>query len=144
MNSDNITYIFGAGASCKSQPLVIDMKERMVCLLDLLNVECDLHQNHIHSDFKDKTNDLYIKYKPIVEEAIKHYTPDTYAKKLYLKSNSEIEIFKEFLDLYFLFEQDTEKVVYNTFPDDPYPHSPINLDDIVAFPIQKRKCSSQT
>ena len=114
MVGQNVTYILGAGASCKSQPLVSNMKERMKCLLSLLDSRTRIHENNICSTFKNKTEKLYNRYKPIVDEAIKHYTPDNYAKKLSLtKKTADLDTFKEFLNLYFLFEQDFEQ---NEFP----------------------------
>jgi hypothetical protein len=110
MHGKNVTYLLGAGASCNSQPLVSDMKKRMQILLNLLNPSCALNK-----EFKTKygdnldTNVLFKRYYPIVIDANKHYTPDTYAKKLSLTNKlSELELFKEFLILYFIFEQEND------------------------------------
>ena len=117
MGVKNVTYILGAGASCKSQPLVSDMKVRMECLLLLLDTNSKIHINHICKTFKNKTKSLYVKYNPIVKEAIKHYTPDTYVKKLSLTGKTaDLDTFKEFLNLYFLFEQDNQQITYEKFP----------------------------
>jgi hypothetical protein len=106
--TNNITYILGAGASCKALPLVSDMKPRMQILLDILNPK-----NTLNRGFKTligescNTQLLFDKYNAIIKEANKHYTPDTYAKKLWLTGKTnELIIFKEFLNLYFIFEQD--------------------------------------
>lgn len=116
MNQKKITYILGAGASCKSQPLVSNMKIRMESLMDLLNPESEIHQKLINPKFKNRTSALYRKYTNIVQETLQHYTPDTYAKKLFLtKETEKLETLKEFLNLYFLFEQDISQEVYDTF-----------------------------
>jgi hypothetical protein len=121
MGTKNITYILGAGASYYSQPLVYNMKERMLSLLELLNPNSRLHQEYIAHNLKGGTQLLYDKYENILKEAVKHYTPDTYAKKLHLTGGkTKLEILKEFLNLYFLFEQDFIKDAYNVFPNDPY------------------------
>lgn len=119
------TYILGAGASCYSQPLVYNMKERMLSLLELLNPESRLHKKYITNRLKGQTQLLYNKYENILKEAVKHYTPDTYAKKLHLTSEkTKLALLKEFLNLYFLFEQDFIKDAYNIFPEDPYKNGP--------------------
>lgn len=109
-----ITFLLGAGASCKSQPLVSDMKDRMNQLLFLLD---PLNGTSFDSTLRDRTGVLFNKYNPIIAEANKHYTVDTYAKKLWLVGDSEkLAVLKEFLNLYFLFEQDSSKTVYVKFP----------------------------
>ena len=106
----NITYLLGAGASCKAMPLVSDMKERMVSLYHMLDSS---NQSSDVWIFKNKTDRLFERYKPIVNEMANHYTPDTYAKKLFLKGdNDKLLILKEFLNLYFHYEQDILKDVY--------------------------------
>ncbi len=113
MSGTNVTYILGAGASCYSQPLVFDMKERMEALLYFLHPEL----NKDISKFGKQTKELFERYKPIVDEANKHYTPDTYAKKLWLThQDKKLKLLKEFLNLYFLFEQDYLKESYIEFP----------------------------
>ena len=105
MGTKNITYLLGAGGSCYSQPLVYNMKDRMLSLLELLNPESRLHQKYITHRLKGQTELLYNKYENILKEAVKHYTPDTYAKKLHLTSEkNKLALLKEFLNLYFLFE----------------------------------------
>ncbi len=118
MSGTNVTYILGAGASCYSQPLVSDMKERMKCLIALLNPNSRFHKLNIDNVFKGKSGDLYLKYYPIVEKANKHFTPDTFAKKLSLTEQiDDLIILKEFLNLYFLFEQDYLYNAYKQFPE---------------------------
>jgi len=100
-----ITYLLGAGASCKSQPLISNMKERMHLLLQMLSSSNICHKL-IDNELQKKTNNLYAKYKNVVCESFNHYTPDTFAKKLWLNNDYKtLKIFKEFLNLYFIFEQ---------------------------------------
>jgi len=100
-----ITYLIGAGASCKSQPLVSNMKERMHLLLQMLT-STSICNNLFDVELQRKTNKLFSKYKSIIYESFNHYTPDTYAKKLWLnKKYDTLAVFKEFLNLYFIFEQ---------------------------------------
>ena len=109
----NITYILGAGASCKAMPLVSDMKQRMQILLHLLNPKNTLNSlfSTIINDNYHNTQSLFDKYNTIVQAANKHYTPDTYAKKLWLTGKTnDLIIFKEFLNLYFIFEQDSSLI----------------------------------
>ena len=132
MPGTNVTYILGAGSSCYSQTLVFDMKERMKCLLELLDTT---HKNHIYicDSLKGKTEKLHIRYRRIVEEAIKHYTPDTYAKKLSLTERiKDLDILKEYLNLYFLFEQDMDRKFYNEKGSYPRYQTP-------GFPASKSK-----
>lgn len=127
--TNNITYILGAGASCYSQPLVFNMKDRMLALLELLNPNSRLHQEYISHTLKGQTQSLYNKYENILKEAVKHYTPDTYAKKLHLTNEkNKLALLKEFLNIYFLFEQDFIKDAYNVFPEDPYNIGPQPVD----------------
>ncbi|MBI5917581.1 MAG: hypothetical protein HY842_19605, partial [Bacteroidetes bacterium] len=101
----NITYLIGAGASANALPVVSDMKNRMQVFLNFLkshsqkavvfNGISDGDQNKIINDFHS-----------ILNEAFSHSTPDTYAKKLWLKDETEnLQSLKFFLSLYFLFEQ---------------------------------------
>lgn len=116
-----ITYLLGAGASCNSQPLVSDMKDRMVQLLYLLDPN---NGTSSASNLKESTLPLYNKFLPIVTEANKHHTIDTYARKLWLTHEKEkLDLLKDFLNLYFLFEQDFQKSSYAKFPH--YPDEPL-------------------
>ena len=139
MSGTNVTYILGAGASCYSQPLVSNMKERMESLIALLNTNSDIHKKYICDTFKDKTEDLYKKYNLIVEEANKHYTPDTYAKKLSLTDQiDKLDLLKEFLNLYFLFEQDD---IYDFYKDKNLPKN--RLKEFLDRPLSFHGGSSQ-
>ena len=130
--SKNITYLLGAGASFHSIPIVSTMNERMLLFLNML----DNYRKHDHDRIKGnveygsliKLPELYNnldytsfnKYKVVVNEAINHYTVDTYARKLWLQDNDQkLSLLKEFLCLYFAFEQSSisSKLLCGTPPD---------------------------
>lgn len=130
----HVTYILGAGASCYSQPLVSDMKERMNTLLHMLDGQ---NQSSDILKFKGKTDELYKKYSIVMNEILKHITPDTYAKKLFLTGEiDKLKLLKEFLNLYFLFEQDQVYDAYVEKPKEKYPKS--ELWQKIFTPIDHR------
>ena len=58
----------------------------------------DMYKPYLHQGFE--------KYREVVEEAVKHYTVDTYARKLWLQNKKiKLKTLKEFLCLFFAFEQ---------------------------------------
>jgi hypothetical protein len=130
--SKNITYLLGAGASFHSIPIVSTMNERMLLFLNMLE-RYKIYDNESmgervqissHIDFPDYYNGLnstsFGKYKEVVNEAFKHHTVDTYARKLWLRrQRGHLKLLKEFLCLYFAFEQspNADKLLYGA-PDD--------------------------
>ncbi len=131
--SKNITYLLGAGASYHSIPIVNTMNERMRMFLNML----ENYKKYDHDSFKGKVDygsrikfpEFYKnidsfsfgKYKEVVNEAFKHHTVDTYARKLWLRrQRGHLKLLKEFLCLYFAFEQspNSDKLLYGT----PYDH----------------------
>ncbi len=106
----NITYLLGAGASYHSIPVVDQLNRRMELFLNMAiphqNGESILDKSFYHElDLQS----ILSKYTKVVNEALKHKTVDTFAKKLFLqKNNSELHLLKEFLCLYFAFEQSTD------------------------------------
>lgn len=89
-----ITYIFGAGASCLSMPLVSNFAERFKLFQDYSFSNCN-----IPPEFANDINDFYTK----VESS---FSFDTFFKKLFHQNESEslIEKYKRVLLLYLLFE----------------------------------------
>lgn len=107
---NNITYLLGAGASFHSMPLVNSMNERMFYFLYLMNPQNGTSDSSL---LKNETQIVYEEFKDTLEEASKHKTIDTYAKKLWLTNQSEkLHKLKVLIDLYFTFEQDTSKDIY--------------------------------
>ena len=113
---EQITYILGAGASYHSIPIVNTMNQRMLMFLNLfkefknykdspgtvfISTQAslkDMYKPYLHQGFE--------KYREVVEEAVKHYTVDTYARKLWLQNKKiKLKTLKEFLCLFFAFEQ---------------------------------------
>lgn len=110
MKNKNITYLIGAGASCNSMPLVNNMNKRIDCLFHLLNTGNQTSDNSI---IKNETYIIYHELISILNDAKRHKTLDTYAKKLWLtKQTGKLHKLKVLLDLYFTFEQDISKKVY--------------------------------
>lgn len=94
-----ITYLLGAGASANAIPVVAGLKERFKLFLEII---------------KNTRNDISVEtlneFKEICLKFDSHYSPDTYAKKLFLQNpnihtNSEYHKFKDYLTTYLLFEQ---------------------------------------
>jgi hypothetical protein len=111
----NITYLLGAGASYHSIPVVDSLNDRMELFLNMATP----HQKGdpiIDKTFYNELNlqSILQKYGNVMLQALKHRTVDTFAKKLFLQKNwDDLHILKEFLCLYFAFEQspDDRKVV---------------------------------
>ena len=92
----NLTYVLGAGASANALPIVKNMDERIAIFIEHF-------KKIIHLD-TDEENHL----KSIYTEISKHYTIDTYAKKLFLKGkHAEKDLFNlyNFMGAYFIYEQ---------------------------------------
>ena len=92
----NLTYVLGAGASANALPLIRDMDKRIDVFVEHLISEDGLDVNQI--------NEL----KKMVEEIKRHYTIDTYAKKIFLKNKgNDLELLrlKNFMGSYFIYEQ---------------------------------------
>jgi len=107
---NNITYIFGAGASAHSVPVVFDIFKRMSFFFDLLTSDKGIFNRHLNKSHFDNIK-LNLLYKNQI------YSSDTYAKSIYLKQKAigelsklsfEYEEFKIFLSLFLLFEQSAE------------------------------------
>lgn len=100
-----VTYLLGAGASANALPMAGDMDNRISVFIEHLKKECSLDSEQISQ------------LKGIYKEISRHYTIDTYAKKLFLKGRqAKDELFKlyNFMGTYFIYEQlrkDPEEVV---------------------------------
>jgi hypothetical protein len=117
-----ITYLLGAGASCNALPLVNNFKDRLKNFNDRLAEKIDYG---LHVENKNYASTEYLlppkgKYAKILVESIawlrniaeKHASIDTYAKKLFIKSDNEalkdLHKLKSTLSCYLLLEQSLE------------------------------------
>jgi hypothetical protein len=110
-----IVYLFGAGASAGTVPLVSEMPEWIEALVkDLKNEELRLPKEAFYkrpgwSYLKSKCNyldDMIDDLKWLGELSSKHISIDTYAKKLYLKKDYEnLKRLKIILSVFFVIEQ---------------------------------------
>lgn len=117
-----ITYIFGAGASAESMPVVKTMPKRMAEVMNLFkkeefkldeNVSFDAGQNSAlgnRSQRNHQTN-LMQEFKSIIDTVNNHASIDTYAKKLYLtnKRDTLLKKLKLVTTVFFILEQIRKK-----------------------------------
>lgn len=91
----DITYIFGAGASCQSMPLVSNFKERF-----------DVFEEHLRLSSSSLNLALLQDIRQFKKEINSHFSFDTYFKKLFHQEsdNKLIDKSKVLLLLFFLFE----------------------------------------
>lgn len=95
-----ITYLFGAGASAYSLPVVADLFPRLVEFKFRLINEKD------HVDDPEAIDMVVKEIEWLLEQAGGHYTIDTLAKKFYLVQNyQDLTRLKHCLVLYFTLEQ---------------------------------------
>lgn len=103
------TYLLGAGASANAIPPVKQMNLRIWELYYLLQEFSKNNNLKIEKKFELKTFDNYElflnKTEKIITEITKHYSIDTYAKKLYLTNSPDYIFIKHLINLYILFEQ---------------------------------------
>lgn len=115
---ENITYYLGAGASYHAIPTVEGLNERMDIFHKLLQrnyilkdgeFNLQIQNLYLNEEVCNKYKALELNFDEIVQNALKHRTVDTYAKKLTLKDPHDREgnlyKLKTFLTLYFHFEQ---------------------------------------
>lgn len=120
----NITYLLGAGASFDALPIVEKIPERLASfasqfkIYDFEKVIKDKQQSNIAEkhlfrfDNLDAQRREYEKIKKFYEDIIwlkveskNHSSIDTFAKKLYLKNDSNLKKLKYILSCFFLYEQ---------------------------------------
>lgn len=120
----NLTYLLGAGASYQALPLVEQIPERLGAFADAFTV--NNFETSLKPEQKSSIAEEYIlrlrspvdriKFSQEVErfrddilwlknESSKHSSIDTFAKKLYLKKDSDLKKLKYILSCFFLYEQ---------------------------------------
>ncbi|MFZ4463468.1 MAG: hypothetical protein ACOYN5_06450 [Bacteroidales bacterium] len=110
-----IVYLFGAGASKNSLPIVDEIPEKIESLIEILRSDAmQLPNDDVYTDFvsiaplsknayqKELISDL----EWLVAEVSKHASVDTFAKKLFIQRNiSDLNKLKVALSLFFVFQQ---------------------------------------
>ena len=94
----------GAGASANALPLIMNMNERM-----------EIFKSHLSQKTGNINTDVIKNISSLIETIGKHYTVDTYAKKVFLKNENDLFL-TNFLAAYFTYEQmskNTTEIVYD-------------------------------
>jgi len=102
MSDLRVTYYLGAGASVNAVPMVSEIQYFYQYFLTHLRKKIDNHTLQIPK--QDKRNNLQVidSLESITQNLKDHYTPDTYAKKLWLKNQfNELERLKTYLSMFF-------------------------------------------
>ena len=104
-----ITYLFGAGASCNALPIVNQIPQRLDLMVDRLTsneFEFNSEESHENISKVDLLQDLLKDLRWLRDSCENHASVDTFAKKLYLKSNhDELSRLKFALSIFLVFEQ---------------------------------------
>lgn len=131
----NVTYYLGAGASCNVLPLVKQIPDRLQDTISFLSrSDLRLDEDYLEDQSGSKTSireckDLLIDdLKWLKTESKRHATIDTFAKKLYIRSEQEkLLSLKSALIAFFTIEQFKERKVdprYDTFFSSILDHTP--------------------
>lgn len=117
---NKITYLFGAGASRHALPIVNEMPQRIMKLIELLESDnLKLIDQPSYNDLNIrniKTNrefqlDMIESLKWMMVESEKHASIDTFAKKLFIKrKRDDLKKLKIAMSVFFVFEQALNKV----------------------------------
>lgn len=117
-----ITYLFGAGASCKTLPILREMPGAMANQMDFLNNKEGFLRPDIISATKETKSNEEIEYLKdlswLKANCQEHASVDTFARKLYINGESEkLLILKNCLSAFLLIEQLKKQVDvrYDTF-----------------------------
>jgi hypothetical protein len=110
----NITYLFGAGASCGALPIVKNIPDRLKKLINILvdpsfqlddSEKFDLRVGSSKSKL-NHLKDMVKILKWLLTECFNHSTVDTFAKKLtIIKDYDNLKKLKIALSIFFIFEQ---------------------------------------
>ena len=102
LEKNNVTYLFGAGASAETIPIVNEFPAAIDSVIrKLVNIKYgdEIHQDSEFS-YQEVLNELIDKFRELENETRNHMSIDTYAKKLYVlsynKSDAYINEYKEF------------------------------------------------
>jgi hypothetical protein len=111
---NKITYLFGAGASANALPVVKQIPDKIKSLSHFLSKNENLLNkdekftffNYYNVNKRDCQNDMINSLEWLYEVSRKHESVDTFAKKLYLRQDTEnLKKLKIALSIFFIFEQ---------------------------------------
>ena len=112
---NKITYLFGAGASKHALPIVNEIPDRLIKLIQLLNSkELKLDDEITFKDLKGAPNKTDFEYQNELIETLQwmhdesknHASIDTFAKKLFIKGEkNKLKHLKIAMSIFFIFEQ---------------------------------------
>lgn len=116
---NKITYLFGAGASRHALPIVNEIPDRILKLVELLESDdLKLDEKVTFSDLKiqnqkndyEYQKDLIASLRWMYQESINHASIDTFAKKLFIKNeDANLKRLKIAMSIFFIFEQALNK-----------------------------------
>ncbi len=112
--SFNITYFLGAGASYNALPIAEEMKERMSLFVSEIKKAAGTggKLRELLNGKREAISLVFEEYQSIIKEINKHYSVDTYAKKLFLRGDfQELLKLKWFLAAYLEWEQYTDHLL---------------------------------
>jgi len=109
----NVTYLFGAGASCNSMPLVRDFKKRLEDWKTYFGRNVVNNSSKTDEFFKRSESTVSSHYEGFLKDIEKlisnlgnHNSIDTYAKKLAtLERHDDLHNLKTLITMFFMFEQ---------------------------------------
>lgn len=107
-----IIYYFGAGASCEALPVISEIPERLdefnkFIISDKIK-STDLDDNKFKktgTSAAEILSELKKDTEWLINKSQRHTTIDTFAKKLYITDDSEIDKLKAIFSCFFLFQQ---------------------------------------
>jgi hypothetical protein len=109
-----LTYLFGAGASAETLPVIDGMKSRLSEFSDFIReLKFSIHQKFTSPFYKDITktlnlvqDDLGKDLRDLIKEIDSHASIDTLAKKYYLTGQiNQLRKLKAIIDIFLIFEQ---------------------------------------
>lgn len=111
-----VTFLFGAGASAESIPVVNKINDRLAEVVELLKKsEFDLSDQEYFPHLPNKSkqqyrNELISDFEWLLSESKNHYSIDTFAKKLFITwEDYDLNRLKIVLSIYFHIIQSLEK-----------------------------------
>jgi len=99
MSDTRVTYYLGAGASANAIPMVSQIRHYYLPFLNFLEGEI---KKTLSPNFDIYDSKLFFDFQHITSLLKEHYSPDTFARKLWLNSQfSDLERLKLYLSIFF-------------------------------------------